>query len=109
MQPTQSGVVAVPMRPCLDCGQLSKQSRCPDHGGAGGWADNRDRSAQAKFRREVIKLVGVMQCQALLPNGARCPATRELQAHHTRPGDNDPATGLLLCRPHHRALDKWAR
>jgi hypothetical protein len=32
-----------------------------------------------------------------------------LQAHHTRPGNNDPTTGVMLCREHHRMVDKHAR
>jgi predicted restriction endonuclease len=75
--------------------------------GTTGWGKGRDRATQAKFRREVIALYGE-QCGAI-HNGTRCTATEDLQAHHTQPGNNDPATGVLLCRMHHRIVDKHAR
>jgi hypothetical protein len=49
----------------------------------------------------------------LVVNGLRCPATRELVAHHKTPlhkgGSFDPDGGVTLCRAHHREVDRHAR
>jgi len=100
----------MPLRPCLDCGTLSPNSRCPKHQGAAtstSWNGTRDRTAQARFRKAVMTHAGA-QCQAL-EHGRRCSVTRNLQAHHTQPGNHDPATGVALCQAHHRKYDKHAR
>jgi len=39
----------------------------------------------------------------------RCGSTENLQAHHKRPGVDDPAFGELLCSACHRAVDTHAR
>jgi hypothetical protein len=88
-----------------------KRGRCADHqrdaGRGAGWQGQRDRRAQARFRAAVVELFGG-QCAAVI-NGVRCPETQDLQAHHLVPGNDDPSTGALLCRAHHRALDTYAR
>jgi predicted restriction endonuclease len=99
------GLWEPPPRRCPQC-QREKDERRRALGTTG-WGDGRDRSAQAKFRREVIALYG-MRCGAI-HNGVRCTATTDLQAHHTQPGNNDPTTGVMLCREHHRIVDKHAR
>jgi hypothetical protein len=73
----------------------------------GHWTTTRDRATQATFRAALIKRAG-MRCEWADTNG-RCPRTTGLQAHHTQPGNNDPATGLLLCQAHHKTLDPHAR
>jgi predicted restriction endonuclease len=90
---------------CPHCQREKDQRRRAQ--GKAGWGDGRDRATQARFRREVIALYGE-QCGAI-HNGARCTVTSDLQAHHTRPGNNDPATGVMLCAQHHRMVDKHAR
>lgn len=72
-----------------------------------GWNGKRDRATQARFRRQVLAAAGD-RCQ-YVQDGVRCAATHELQAHHTEPGNDDPVTGVALCRLHHRAVDCHAR
>lgn len=73
----------------------------------------RDRAAQKQFREAVLKQAGTpSRCQyGMFPGGTRCTITGDenLVAHHCEPGNPDPATGLALCRPHHRELDVHAR
>lgn len=69
----------------------------------GHWSPNRDRATQARFRRHVLANAGHC-CQH-----QGCAVTTGLQAHHTQAGNNDPDTGLALCRVHHRAIDPYAR
>lgn len=99
---------------CLEpgCPQFAiNRGRCIDHqlAGAGNtsWGNRRDRATQARFRRQVGKLYG-WRCGAI-ENGVHCSETQDLQAHHTQPGNDDPETGVLLCRRHHRAVDVHAR
>jgi predicted restriction endonuclease len=75
---------------------------------SGAWSANRDRATQARFRTAVLANAG-HQCQYTDGHYGRCPATTTLQAHHTMPGNNDPATGVALCRTHHRVIDPKAR
>jgi hypothetical protein len=83
---------------------------------AGHWTARRDRATQARFRTAVLARAGG-RCQYVEPldHGLdpvfhlRCSATTDLQAHHSVPGDDDPATGIALCRTHHRAVDPYAR
>jgi hypothetical protein len=70
---------------------------------AGHWSAARNRAAQARFRTAVLAAAGGC-CQY-----AGCPVTTELQAHHTQAGNDDPTTGLALCRVHHRMADPHAR
>lgn len=98
----------MPQRACLDCGTITDQPRCPIHrGNHTGWTGNRDRTAQARFRRAVLQRDG-NQCVYTTPDGERCTATTQLQAHHVRPGYT-PDAGVTLCRVHHRAIDPKAR
>lgn len=89
------------------------RGRCTEHqldgGGNTSWGNRRDRAAQARFRREVGNLFA-WQCAAIV-DGARCDVREpaQLQAHHTQPGNDDPETGVLLCKEHHRAVDPHAR
>lgn len=64
---------------------------------------------QAKFRRAVIAQAGIEQCQYVTLEGHHCTVTTNLQAHHMIPGNDDPTTGVLLCRYHHRLVDRHAR
>lgn len=67
-----------------------------------GWSPNRDRAAQASFRKALIKRSGGT-CE--YPG---CTTTTHLQAHHDRAG-YDQGAGRLLCREHHKAEDPHAR
>lgn len=79
-------------RPCLDCGALSSESRCPRHRrstfnyklrGSGGRA--------ATFRRRALaKTDGAC---------AVCGSRDRVQAHHVGPSDENG--GVALCRAHH--------
>jgi hypothetical protein len=97
------------LKSCAECGALSDQARCPLHrrGANAHWSKGRDRTAQDKFRKALIRMYG-MRCAAVV-DGVRCPVTTGLQAHHTQPGNDDPRTGALLCTEHHRAVDAHAR
>lgn len=97
------------LKACTVCGALSQESCCPLHRRPvnAHWSKDRDRAAQARFRRALIRLYG-MRCAALV-DGVRCPVTTGLQAHHTQPDNDDPRTGVLLCGPHHAAVDSKAR
>lgn len=84
--------------------------RAPQNPG-GHWSPTRNRAAQARFARHVLNNAG-HQCQHVewvTGTVFRCAVTTGLQAHHTQAGNNDPATGLALCRAHHRAIDQYAR
>jgi hypothetical protein len=74
---------------------------------SGHWTTHRDRATQARFRAALIQRAG-LRCEWTDHSG-RCGTTLGLQAHHTQPGNNDPATGLLLCTTHHKAVDPHAR
>lgn len=63
---------------------------------AGHWSPTRDRATQRRFRQMLIRRDG--------EHCTMCPATTDLQAHHTSPTD-----GMLLCRTHHRLVDPYAR
>lgn len=67
-----------------------------------GWSPGRDRAAQARFRKALIKRSGG-QCEH-----PGCTTTTGLQAHHDRAG-YDPGAGRLLCTTHHKAEDPYAR
>ncbi len=103
-------------RRCLSCHRLVELKDYDQHvalhrkQGATGtsWNGKRDRTAQARFRKQILALSGE-QCTALVNGGRRCPATTQLQAHHREPGNDDPTTGALLCPVHHRQADRWAR
>ena len=101
----------MPSHACADCGAISAAKRCPRCAGDApanptSWNGRRDRGAQARFRQQVRAAAG-HQCQAI-EDGARCRET-EGQAHHTEAGNDDPATGVFLCRRHHRLVDPHAR
>lgn len=65
------------------------------------------RGAQARFRRQVLAAAGG-RCQ-YIEHGERCTTSVGLQAHHLEAGNDDPVTGVALCRRHHRAVDPHAR
>ena len=94
---------------CLTCGAISPTKRCARHAVADptSWNGGRSRKQQHTFRLALLARAG-HQCEHHA-NGERCQATTELQAHHCDPGNHDPSEGLLLCRPHHRAIDSQAR
>lgn len=98
-------------RLCLGrCGRVVAGSycgKCEPRAKNAHWSKGRDRQAQRRFR-EVLMARADGRCE-FTEDGARCIETRGLQAHHTEPGNDDPATGLLLCRTHHRAVDPHAR
>lgn len=76
-----------------------------------GWGKGHERGTQARFRAAVLANAG-HRCQHVESRGEelwRCPVTTGLQAHHTEPGNDDPSTGLALCRDHHRKVDPHAR
>jgi hypothetical protein len=90
---------------CLPCEAEHQRER---NAARPSWSPNRNRSAQARFRREVLKAAGD-RCQAMLPNGLRCPVTEPLYAHHRVKGSYDAAAGVALCNRHHRKVDPHAR
>jgi hypothetical protein len=73
----------------------------------GSWSRDRDMSSHHRFVR-AVRARAKGRCEAIV-DGARCTETERLQAHHLRPGDDDPALGRLLCPRHHRAVDPHAR
>jgi hypothetical protein len=62
---------------CLPCETEHQRER---HANRPSWSPNRNRSAQARFRREVLRAAGY-RCQAMLHSGLRCPITEPLYAH----------------------------
>lgn len=90
----------MPLHSCSVCGLISTNTRCPQH-------TRHSREAQRQFAKAVAIVAG-HRCQAI-EDGARCIETEGLQAHHTQPRNDDPDTGLLLCREHHRQVDRFAR
>lgn len=98
------------LTPCPQCRALIAQAQhCPTCQGNTSWNGTRDRSEQRRFRNAVLEHAGY-RCQHQT-DGHRCNVINvsDLQAHHTIPGNNHPATGLALCREHHRAADPRAR
>jgi predicted restriction endonuclease len=91
------------------CGCITPYAQCPKHSRPKGahWSRQRDRAAQARFRKRVLFNAG-HRCQ-FVEDGMRCSETAELQAHHTEPGNDLPETGVALCRAHHKVLDRYAR
>lgn len=77
------------------CPQLAP---CPEHARKD-W-DDRDMASHMRFSRAVHRRERA--CQS-------CGATTDLFAHHTVPGLDDPAFGVLLCRSCHRRVDPKAR
>lgn len=69
----------------------------------GAWSPWRDKTEQASFRRALMERAGG-RCEYLYDGILRCPNTEDLQAHHGQHGG-----GMLLCKLHHRELDKYAR
>lgn len=104
---------------CSVCGKVSDQKKCPKHRGdskKGPWSKNRDRAAQARFRREVLARDG-HRCTFTI-QGQRCTATKDLRACHIRPlrdlKAGDPlayhvSNGRTLCATHDRLTDPYAR
>lgn len=109
------------LRSCPNCGRsvkptLLRQGLCPQclrtyprrfaRETTGRWSPDRDGQAQARFR-QALRIRAQDRCE-YLENGLRCTVTRDLQAHHDRPG-YEAECGRLLCRSHHRAVDPHAR
>jgi predicted restriction endonuclease len=90
---------------CLPCETEHQRER---NAARPSWSPNRNRSAQARFRREVLKAAGY-RCQAMLANGYRCTVTEPLYAHHQVKGSYNAVDGVALCRSHHRQVDRHAR
>lgn len=106
---------------CTVCGTPSNERRCPRHRRAPNapWSHNRNRAAQARFRRDVLRNAG-SRCQYVNPDThERCEEIDDLRAaHHPIPlrdyvtGDPaayDPANGRAFCLEHDRATDPHAR
>ncbi len=106
---------------CKVCGRVTDQPRCPEHRRIrDNWSPTRIRSAQAKFRKEVLERDGY-RCTYIIANGERCPvegAENLRAAHHPKPlrefHPDDPAaysveSGTTLCVEHDRLLDPHAR
>ena len=102
------------LRPCLGCGALVKGSYCSrctpaymrrDPRRGSGWT-------ATKLRNAVMKRDGG-RCRALI-DGQRCDVRdpAELEVHHVRKlsegGSNALANAVLLCRKHHRVLERAA-
>lgn len=110
----------MPLKACTVCGAASDERRCPSHRrpSNASWSEGRDRSAQARFRREVLERDG-HQCTYVDPaTGARCRATTDLRACHLRPlrdfMPGDPSAyhrsnGTTRCGTHDRLTDRYAR
>lgn len=94
----------MPLKPCAEsgCPNLSDQPRCALHrrDPNRSWSRDRDHAAHKRFARAVKQRD--VRC-------VNCGADTDLQAHHLYPGYNDPATGVLLCRSCHKAVDSHAR
>lgn len=102
----------MPLYSCKVCGRPSRSRYgCPAHrrppARNGSWSRNRDRSAQRRFRRQLIERDGE-KCST-----PGCPVTVGLRACHIVPlsegGSYDPSNGVLRCRAHDRETDPHAR
>jgi HNH endonuclease len=112
----------VPFRRCMDCpgGNLVDLKDWVEHkkvhryakSKAGHWSSYRHRSAQRRFRNQVLGRDGY-RCTRVLGSGLRCSRTDDLFAHHLKPlaagGTDDLANGVTLCREHHMEVDSYAR
>jgi hypothetical protein len=98
---------ALMWRPCIVCGALSTESRCPKH-----WrrrvTPGRRTRPQTAFREAVLARAE-HRCQ-WVENGKRCTETERLTAHHLEPfretQSYDPKDGIALCTPHHRLAEQ---
>ena len=92
---------------CLTCGAISSTRRCPDHTVTNGtsWNGNRDRGAQARFRKAVLKR-DHYRC-------TDCGSDHDLRACHVIPlaagGSNHPSNGRTRCKDCDQATDPHAR
>lgn len=93
---------------CPKCGKRSRTRYCPAHTPAKrshAWSRNRDRSAQARFRKAVLERDGY-RCVV-------CGSTTDLRAAHVRPlrdgGGYELSNGRTLCKEHDKASDPYAR
>lgn len=98
------------LKTCPGCNRLIPvtSKRCASCSGNTSWNGARDRGAQARFRAAVGARAG-WQCEHVDGDGVRCQVIRPLEAHHTQPGNDDPATGEMRCRAHHKLVDTHAR
>lgn len=109
----------MPLKSCY-CGVViyePQQTRCAAHRATslnpGSRSPNRDKQAQARFRRAVLKRDG-NQCTFIDPTtGARCHITVDLRACHVISlaigGTYALANGRTLCAEHDRQTDPYAR
>lgn len=100
IRPTLTGL-------CDEC--LVKDPRKLARVMTGQWSYGRNKNQQAQFRRALLARAaasngGVPRCEFVAPNGMRCSATDELDAHH-----DTPTSGRLLCNPCHQREDRHAR
>jgi hypothetical protein len=106
---------------CKTCGTPSAGRYCPAHQPTRvkdptSWNGQRSRKAQHQFRMAVLEAANY-HCECGSPRLGHCGLTHRtpcgmaygLQAHHTRPGNDDPNTGVCLCQACHRRHDRWAR
>jgi hypothetical protein len=84
---------------CLRC----ETERQRERDAARGSGSPTNRSAQARFRREVLKRAG-NRCQRTLANGQRCPITAPLFAHHNVKGSSTRPMGW---RSAVRTTERW--
>lgn len=97
-------------RPCphVDCPNLKPCPTHPDRPRNAHWSKDRDRAAQARFRKAVLARDG-NQCTRC---GHYDPTGKSLIAHHDTPG-YDPSCGRTLCNRNandcHGAIDAHAR
>jgi hypothetical protein len=117
-----TGARDVPDRACNGCGRPFTPdvawrrlcARCessPSRRRHSGRSPNRDRAAQADFRRRVLDRDGY-QCTARVGR-ERCPETSDLRACHkvpvTKGGGYETSNGETLCARHDRESDPHAR
>jgi len=87
-----------PLRPCIDCGQPSEGSRCPEH-----TVDRRRGRAQRSHQWRVLSA----RIRKQQPWCEHCHATEHLQVDHIVPVSVDPSREYdvsnlrVLCRPCH--------
>ena len=96
----------MPVIPCLVCGVLSREGRCPRHRRPRNPADVARGSGgrRASFRRKTLKMT----------NGACaiCGSRHAVQAHHPKPvhaGGGEDRVGIALCKGCHARADAAIR
>lgn len=115
-----------PVRPCLGCGELQADTRCPRcraplerarqvrRAEAEPWQAWYGTPAFRAARARCLERAG-HQCERLELDGKRCLVKRELEAHHVVPARLAPALFfeddnlLALCRAHHAEAERELR